>query len=79
MVLTFPDFNPVAINLFGLKIHWYAIMYLIAFALGYWLMRRRLKKEPYRSITKPTPWGPTDVEDLLLAAIAGVLIGGRLG
>lgn len=79
LVLTFPDFDPVAVNLFGLKIHWYAIMYLIAFALGYVLMRLRLKKEPYRSITRPKPWGPEDVEDLLLAAIVGVLVGGRLG
>lgn len=79
LVLTFPDFDPVAISIFGLKIHWYAIMYLIAFALAYVLMRRRLYKEPYSSITKPKPWSSTDVEDLLLAAIVGVLVGGRLG
>ena len=79
LVLTFPDFNPVAIDLFGLKIHWYAIMYLIAFALGYVLMVRRLRHQPYRSITTPEPWTRTDVEDVLLAAIAGVMIGGRLG
>lgn len=79
LVLTFPDFNPVAIDLFGLKIHWYAIMYLIAFALGYFLMVRRLRHEPYRSITKPEEWTRTEVEDLLLAAIVGVLVGGRLG
>lgn len=78
-MLTFPDFNPVAINLFGLKIHWYALMYLLAFALGYVLMRRRLHHEPYRSITRPERWGPGDVEDILLGAIMGVLIGGRLG
>ncbi|MFT3888379.1 MAG: prolipoprotein diacylglyceryl transferase [Arachnia sp.] len=79
LVLTFPDFNPVAFNLFGLKIHWYAIMYLLAFALAYLLMRRRLRHEPYRSITKPQPWAVEDVEDILLSAIVGVLVGGRLG
>lgn len=79
LVLTFPDFDPVAINIFGLKIHWYAIMYILAFAMAYGLMRVRLKKEPYRSITRPKAWGPTDIEDLLLAAIVGVLVGGRLG
>lgn len=78
-MLTFPDFNPVAINLFGLKIHWYALMYLLAFALGYVLMRRRLHHEPFRSITKPERWSKVDVEDILLAAIVGVLVGGRLG
>ncbi len=79
LVLTFPDIDPVAINLFGLRIHWYAIMYLLGFAAGYLLMRRRLHHEPYRSITQPKPWTPADIEDILLAAVAGVIIGGRLG
>ena len=52
--LPFPDIDPVAINLFGLKIHWYAIMYLIAFAMAYVLMRRRLRHEPFRSISTPS-------------------------
>ncbi|GAB3811395.1 prolipoprotein diacylglyceryl transferase [Tessaracoccus terricola] len=78
-MLTFPDIDPVAINIFGLKIHWYAIMYLIGFAVAYILLRRRLKHEPYRSITKPEKWTPADIEDLLLYAIAGVIVGGRLG
>lgn len=79
LVLTFPDIDPVAINIFGLKIHWYAIMYLIGFVVAYFLLRRRLKHEPYRSITKPDKWSPADIEDLLLYAIAGVIVGGRLG
>lgn len=77
--LPFPDIDPVAINLFGLKIHWYALMYLVGFAAAYVLMRRRLRHEPYRSITTPTPWSSADIEDLLLYAIGGVIIGGRLG
>lgn len=78
-VLTFPDIDPVAINIFGLKIHWYAIMYLLGFAVGYLLMRRRLHQEPYRSISTPKPWTAADIEDILLAAVAGVIVGGRLG
>lgn len=77
--LPFPDINPVAIDIFGLKIHWYAIMYLLAFAMGYGLMVLRLGHEPYRSITVPKLWTRTDIEDILLAAIVGVMLGGRLG
>lgn len=77
--MNFPDIDPVAVNLFGLMIHWYAIMYLVGFAIGYVLMRRRLRKEPYASIATPKPWAPVDVEDLLLYAVAGVIGGGRLG
>lgn len=78
-VLEFPDFDPVAIRIFGLQIYWYAIMYLLGFLAAYLLMRVRLKQQPYRSITKPKEWGPGDIEDLLFNAILGVLIGGRLG
>nr|WP_220490785.1 prolipoprotein diacylglyceryl transferase [Tessaracoccus sp. MC1627] len=77
--MTFPDINPVAINIFGLKIHWYALMYLLAFAMGYGLMILRLRHEPYRSIATPRPWTRTSIEDILLAAIIGVMVGGRLG
>jgi len=77
--LTFPDINPVAIALGPVKIHWYAIMYLLAFAMAYGLMRLRLRHQPFASITKPSKWVPSDIEDLLLYGIAGVLLGGRLG
>ncbi|MDF1487515.1 prolipoprotein diacylglyceryl transferase [Tessaracoccus caeni] len=79
LVLNFPDLNPVAFSVFGVAIYWYAIMYLLAFAMAYVLMRRRLRHEPYRSITKPSPWTTAIVEDILLYAIAGVIVGGRLG
>ncbi len=79
LLLTFPDIDPVAVNIFGLMIHWYAVMYLVGFAVGYVLMRRRLRHEPYASISRPKPWSPVDVEDLLLYAVAGVIGGGRLG
>lgn len=78
-VLTFPDINPVAFSLFGLDIHWYAITYLIGFALAYVLMRRRLRHEPFRSIQEPKPYSADDVEALILYSIIGILLGGRLG
>lgn len=78
-MLTFPDIDPVALRLGPLQIHWYAIMYLIGFAVGYFLMRRRLTHEPFRSITKPEPYSKEFVEDILTTVIIGVLVGGRLG
>lgn len=79
LVWTFPDVDPVAIRLFGLEIHWYAVMYLLGFGAGYLLMRRRLHHEPYRSVSKPKPWTPNDIDDLIIASAAGVILGGRLG
>lgn len=79
LVLQFPDIDPVAIHLGPLKIHWYAITYIVGFIVGYLLMVRRLKHEPYRSITKPAPYSREFIEDLLTYVIIGVLAGGRLG
>lgn len=77
--LTFPHLDPVAITIGPVRIHWYAIMYLLAFAMAYGLMRLRLRHQPFASITKPSAWVPADIEDLLLYGIAGVILGGRLG
>ncbi|WP_211198850.1 prolipoprotein diacylglyceryl transferase [[Pseudopropionibacterium] massiliense] len=77
--LPFPNMDPVAIAIGPVRIHWYAIMYLLAFAMAYGLMRLRLRHQPFVSITKPSPWVPADIEDLLLYGIAGVILGGRLG
>lgn len=79
LVLTFPDIDPVAIRIFGLQIHWYALMYLLAFVIAYLLMRRRLKHEPFRSIHDPAPYTAEVIEDILTVAILGVIVGGRLG
>ena len=78
-VLQFPDLDPVAVTVFGRPIYWYAVMYLLAFAMAYGLMRLRLHHEPYRSITKPSRWTPEIVDDILFYSILGVLLGGRLG
>lgn len=79
LVLQFPDLDPIAFSIFGRGIYWYALMYILAFAIAYVLMRRRLHQEPFRSITKPSPWTPAVVDDILFYSILGVLLGGRLG
>jgi phosphatidylglycerol:prolipoprotein diacylglycerol transferase len=60
--------SPVAINLFGLLIRWYAVAYILAFVIGFWLLRRlnagRTKKY---------------YDDMFIHLILGVIIGGRLG
>lgn len=78
-VLQYPDLDPVAFSIFGWPVYWYALTYLVAFAIAYILMRARLHHEPYRSITKPSRWTPEIVDEILFYSILGVLLGGRLG
>ncbi|WP_229117095.1 prolipoprotein diacylglyceryl transferase [Enemella dayhoffiae] len=79
LVLNLPQIDPVAFRLGPLSVHWYALMYLLGFGLGYLLLLRRLKHQPFARITRPAPWTRESVEDLLLVAILGVILGGRLG
>jgi phosphatidylglycerol---prolipoprotein diacylglyceryl transferase len=74
-MLVHPQFNPVALKLGPVEIHWYGITYLVAFALFMWLASRRVKKPWFAE----AGWSRRDVEDLLFYGVLGVVLGGRLG
>ncbi|MES2889235.1 MAG: prolipoprotein diacylglyceryl transferase [Pseudomonadota bacterium] len=74
-MLVHPQFNPVALQLGPLAIHWYGLMYLVAFGSFYWLARLRVRQPQFAQ----RGWTPRDVEDLLFYGVLGVVIGGRLG
>jgi phosphatidylglycerol:prolipoprotein diacylglycerol transferase len=78
-MLIHPNFNPVALQLGPLSVHWYGITYLVAFALFLFLGTRRLRHEPYASAQGEAAWTRRDVEDILFLGVMGVVIGGRLG
>lgn len=69
--------DPVAVRIGPLAVHWYGLMYLLAFALFWLLARLRLRHEPFASATPP--WTRESVEDLLFWGVLGVVLGGRLG
>ncbi|MBK8133525.1 MAG: prolipoprotein diacylglyceryl transferase [Gammaproteobacteria bacterium] len=71
-MLTYPVIDPVAVALGPVKVHWYGLMYLLGFAAAWWLAMRRSQR----------PWAPVrraQVDDLIVYAALGVVIGGRLG
>ncbi|MFZ2209664.1 MAG: prolipoprotein diacylglyceryl transferase [Porticoccaceae bacterium] len=71
-MLTYPVIDPVAVALGPVKVHWYGLMYLLGFAAAWWLAVRRSQR----------PWAPVrraQVDDLIVYAALGVVIGGRLG
>ncbi len=74
-MLVHPQFDPVAISLGPLQIHWYGLTYLVAFGLFLWLASLRTKQPQFASVG----WTRRDVEDLLFYGVIGVVIGGRLG
>ena len=66
------DFDPVIFALGPLKVHWYGVMYLLAFA-SFWLLANA------RSKRSDTPLNSEQVGDLLFYGMLGVILGGRVG
>lgn len=67
------DFDPVAISIGPLHIHWYGIMYLLGF-LSFWLIAN------HRAVRQPWwGWSKQDVSDVLFYCMLGVILGGRVG
>jgi phosphatidylglycerol:prolipoprotein diacylglycerol transferase len=69
---SYPHINPIALQLGPLRIHWYGIMYLVAFAAAWWLARRRAA-QPGSS------WTARDVDDFIFYTMVGTILGGRVG
>ena len=76
-VLPYPVIDPVLINIGPLPIRWYALAYIAGLVLGWWLARRIAAQDAYWGV-RPRP--PVEsLDDLLVYAALGVVIGGRLG
>jgi phosphatidylglycerol:prolipoprotein diacylglycerol transferase len=71
-MIQYPGFNPIALELGPVKVHWYGIMYLLGFAAAWWLGRVRARRPG-------STWKPVDVDDWLFFAMLGVILGGRIG
>ena len=72
-MLTYPEINPVLISFSDhLQIRWYGVMYLLAFACCWLLIRVRTRRVP--------GWLSVDrLNDLMSYTAMGVILGGRLG
>ncbi|MCQ9615304.1 prolipoprotein diacylglyceryl transferase [Paenalcaligenes niemegkensis] len=71
-MLIHPQFNPIALQLGPITIHWYGLMYLIGFGLVWVLGNRRIRQGH-------APVSKQGLEDLIFYCVAGVVLGGRLG
>ena len=72
-MLIHPNFDPIALQLGPVAIRWYGLMYLTAFALVIFLGRKRIRNQPWLSISS------SDLDDMLFYGVLGVVLGGRLG
>ncbi|WP_019141673.1 prolipoprotein diacylglyceryl transferase [Noviherbaspirillum massiliense] len=74
-MLIHPLPDPIAISLGPVKIHWYGLMYLLAF-IQFLLLGRVRIRQPHIAAAG---WKNEDLDDMLFYGVLGVVIGGRLG
>lgn len=74
MSIAINPISPVAFSIFGLDVRWYALAYVAAFIIGYWLFQKIINHSD--SVLKITT---KQLDDLLTMVVFGVIIGGRLG
>lgn len=68
----YPHLDPVALSLGPLKIHWYAVSYLVGIGLVWWTTLIRIRVHRH-------PWSRDAIADLLFYSVLGLILGGRLG
>lgn len=71
-MIVYPEIDPIALSLGPLKIHWYGITYVVAFA-GFWFFARLKSKQAH------VDWTYEQIDDLLFYGALGVILGGRIG
>jgi len=72
MSLSYPNIDPVAIDLGPLQVHWYGLMYLLGFLAAFLLGQQRAQRTG-------SPISKEQVGDMIYFCAIGVIIGGRLG
>jgi phosphatidylglycerol:prolipoprotein diacylglycerol transferase len=77
-VLPFPVIDPVAVNFGPLPLRWYALAYIGGFIAGWLGLRRLVGNDALWAPQQTRPSGES-IDDLLVYAAFGVIIGGRLG
>ena len=74
-MLTHPLPDPIAFSVGPLSVHWYGLMYLLAF-VQFLVLGRIRARQPHMAAAG---WKPEDLDDMLFYGVLGVILGGRLG
>ena len=73
----FPVIHPVLVEIGPLPIRWYALAYIAGLLLGWWLARRLVVQDGlWGARLRPSV---VSLDDLLVYAALGVVLGGRIG
>jgi len=76
--LPYPDIDPVIFSIGPLAIRWYGLAYVVGILLAWWYTRR-IVSTPRLWAGGTSPITAADLDDFLVWAALGVVLGGRTG
>ena len=71
-MLLFPQINPIALDVLGIQVYWYGVMYVIGF-VAFWVLGNQRARNPDFGIPPQAPG------DIMVYGLFGVILGGRIG
>ncbi|NVP57824.1 prolipoprotein diacylglyceryl transferase [Mycoplana rhizolycopersici] len=77
-VLAFPNIDPIAFSIGPIAVHWYGLAYVAGILLGWFYARRLVTRADLWTRDTP-PMTVAQLDDFLVWAALGVILGGRIG
>jgi phosphatidylglycerol---prolipoprotein diacylglyceryl transferase len=78
LAIAFPNIDPVIVNLGPLSLHWYGLGYVAGIMFAWWYGKRLVGNMRLWRDNAP-PMTTLDLDDFVLWAALGVVLGGRIG
>jgi phosphatidylglycerol:prolipoprotein diacylglycerol transferase len=78
LAIPFPAIDPVLIKVGPFAIRWYALSYIVGIFLGWWYSKSLVRNTALWGPAGP-PMKPVDVDDFVVWATLGIILGGRIG
>ena len=76
--LAFPAIDPTLFSIGPLSIHWYGVGYVVGIVFAWWYAKRLAANRALWG-GRQAPIGGLDLDDFVVWAAIGVIVGGRLG
>ena len=72
MIFIQPSISPIALSLSFIEIRWYSLVYIFAFIIGSYIIKK-LNKNSYNYLSEK------QIDNFFIWAVIGVILGGRIG
>ncbi len=76
--ISHPQISPVLFSIGPFQIHWYGVGYVVGILFGWWYAKRLVSTARLWA-PATSPISEIDIDDFLIWAIAGIILGGRIG